>query len=531
MLKSYSVLNIKEKYLICLIAGFVFFLSYRKLNLFFLSDDFTFIYRYQYLKDVFNASSAHHINPVPQFFIFYLGNFLAGFNPFYYHTVTLLLHIGNVLLVFSISKVLFNDKWISFTASILFSTFFMNYEVIYWITGIYYILLITFYISTILLYKKYLETKEKKYYILFLTTFTFAVFTMEQAVTLLASCVVLEILLPENLRQFQLFKLKQKVSFLVKISKRYIIPLIILIAFFIFKLVMKQKFIVNTHNFESFIKTISGMIWYLFIPHPYGISNGILYGTSKWNYRIFLFLLISGITSYFFIRHYKQLHNMKIDNKTIFASDAVIQFFLFACILIYVIPQSISTIIQARYFYLPSVFSSIILGCLLVKSILNVLTLRGGFKIFLYLTIIVFIGASIPINIRFLNKQYEYWETASEITKNIIKDTELYLTEGLKEQYLYYVNLPDGIYGREDYGWPNAYIFRNGISEAVRLVYPSKNIDMIKACRNEDTKGVVTWVMHEFIPMSQLEQLVVNKNIIVLIYDPEIKTVRRLTVK
>ena len=152
-------MDVKQKYLIVFIAAFVFMLNYQKLYLYFLSDDFWFVWRYRYLKDVFSTSASYHVNPVTQFFIFYLGNGIAGFNSLYYHFITLALHILNVLLVFKLAQTLFCNKWTSLAASLLFATYFMNYEVIYWITGIFYILLTFFYILTLLFFITYLKEK------------------------------------------------------------------------------------------------------------------------------------------------------------------------------------------------------------------------------------------------------------------------------------------------------------------------------------------------------------------------------------
>ena len=282
-------------------------------------------------------------------------------------------------------------------ASLLFTTYFMNYEVVYWITGIFYILLTTFYISTLLLFLKYLNEKRKIYYALFLTTFTLAIFTMEQGITLLGACIVLEVLLPENLKRLRSSSLKQKGIFLLKSSAKYLLPLMIIASFFIIKQLMEQSFIVHQPTFGFFIKTITGMIWYLFIPYPYGIDCGTLYLTSKWNYRIVFFIFVFGAISYFFIRHYRQHGVISRDRRQIFGSDAVTYLFLFSCILVYVIPLSIATMIQARYFYLPSVFSSIILGSLLIRS-LSCLAKNNKHHVRLvfHSLIVIFIAASIP---------------------------------------------------------------------------------------------------------------------------------------
>jgi hypothetical protein len=374
---------------------------------------------------------------------------------------------------------------------------------------------------------KYLTEKKNRYYILFLISFTLALFTMEQGITLLGACFVLEILSAENLEKLRLSSFRQKGVYLLKGSVKYS-PAFVLIALFIaIKHSMAQAFTANKQTFEPIIKSIYGMFWHLFVPYPYGISNGIFYSTSKWNYRIFLLILISGVISYLFVRHFKESKNVRANRRFIFSADVVTYFFLFSSILVYVIPQSIGAMMQARYFYLPSVFSSILLGSLLIKSLSCVIKKSNPLKLILHSCMIVFIAGSIPVNIVFLQKQYRHWDKASEITRNVVHDTKYYLPEKTKDQNIYYVNLPDGVYGPGNFGWPDAFIFRNGISEAVRLTYPDSKIGMITACRTE-LGGAMTFHEHELVKDDQLYQIAADENNLVLVYDPKIKTIRKM---
>ncbi len=527
-LKFFAKLKIQDKYIIGLVVIFVFILNYQKLYLYFLSDDFVFIYKYQNLKSVFTASASYHFNPVTYLLMFYLGNRLAGLEPLYYHAVTLFLHIINIILVYLLADNLFRSKWTSFAASLLFATFFMNYEVVYWVTGIYYLLLTAFYISTLLFFMKYLTEKKNRYYILFLTTFSLALFSMEQGITLLVACIVLEILSAENLEKLRLSSFKQKGLCLLKGSAKYFLPLVIVALFFAVKHSMAQAFTANQQTFETFIKTIYGMVWHLFVPYPYGISSGIFYCTSTWDYRIFLFILISGIISYLFIRHFKEHKDIRADKRFIFSTDAVTYFFLLSSMLVYVIPQSIAAMMQARYFYLPSVFSSILLGSLLIKSLSCLIKKNNPIKLIFHSLIAVFIAASLPVNIVFLQKQYRHWDKASEITRNVIHDTKFHLSEKIQDQNIFYANLPDGVYGPKDFGWPNAFMFRNGISEAIRLTYPDSKIGMIMTYRTEHG-GTTTSHGHELVTDDQLHQLASSGRNLVLVYDTKIGTIRKLS--
>jgi len=141
--------------------------------------------------------------------------------------------------------------------------------------------------------------------------------------------------------------------------------------------------------------------------------------------------------------------------------------------------------------------------------------------------VVFFIAGSIPLNMIFLHDQFQYWKTASQITKNIIQDTKLYIPDGAQEINIYYVNMPDGVYGQKNFSWPNAYLFRNGIPEAFPLAYPQLKIGLIKAYRTADN-GVLTSHEHQFMTRDQLSDLGMSKSNLLLEFDPTIKTIRKL---
>jgi hypothetical protein len=512
-----TYVDIRQKYLAGLIVAFVFVLNYQKLHLYFLSDDFWFVWQYRYLKEVFSASTSYHVNPVTQFFIFYLGNRIAGFNALYYHFITLALHICNVLLVFRLAQTLFCNKWTSLAASLLFATYFMNYEVVYWITGVFYLLLTFFYILTLLFFIEYLKEKNALFYALFGITFMLAVFTMEQGITLLGACILCEIVMSNHLKEQQPSGLKRARLFVLK-SKKYMPPLIILIVFFILKQSMKQQFIVNTQTMDSFFTTVFNTVWYLFVPYPYHIAQS--------RFRIYLMLLGVGLISFVLMKRHRRQRETAGDN-SVFDYEAIQYLFLFGCILSYVVPQSIATTIQARYFYLPSAFSSIILGNVLVTNLLPFLKSKNYVKYLLHLAIILFIGVSFLVNIKFLHAQYGHWETASEITRNIISDTKKYLPEGKWGQNIYYVNLPDGIYSDNDFGWPDAYVFRNAVDYAIRLSYPTELFGAIVAYKTEIPEVIPSFGA-ESITKDRLHRLAKDEENIVLLYDAKKQTIRKL---
>lgn len=539
-MKRFPILDINNRYLKALIILIAFALFYKKLSLYFLSDDFWFIWQYRNIQDVFNSSSTYHLNPVPQFLIFYIGNILGGFNAIYYHVITLLLHTINILLVFKLTEVLFNNKWTSMTASLLFISYFMNYEVIYWITGIYYILLTFFGLSSLLLLISYLNRKSIYIYLLFVTTFALTVFTLEQGFLLIGIYVLYETLISSSrskIYMFSTYNIRQKVLFVFKTAIKYVPLFIIISLFFILKAFMAQDFIAQKLTINSSIMVFLSIMMYLFIPYPLAINNRMIidiYLSLSEGYLLYIILLtifillsILGIIFYRLICKY-------LDR--IISNNGYAYFLLFCSILVYIIPHSLATGLQARYFYFPSIFSSIILGNLFVTNISNFVIPRNiisiNIKNIFHIIFILFISVSVPVNIKFLTSQYYNWEEASIITKNIIRDTRFYISDRMEVKNVYYVNLPDGIYKTNRFGWPDAYIFRNGSEPAVRLSIPDREFGAIMTYRTEENPsgiekayGVRTSVEHQFVTMEQIDLLAEIKSNIILIYNKERQTV------
>jgi hypothetical protein len=204
--------------------------------------------------------------------------------------------------------------------------------------------------------------------------------------------------------------------------------------------------------------------------------------------------------------------------------------YLVGCILGYIVPLSMSTGMMARYLYLPSAFASIILSNFVVWSAISIINSKKYVKIknILALILIVIITASIPVNIAALKESYKDWNTASQITRNVLQDTGRYIS-GATSPNIYFVNLPDALYSKKT-TWPTAptmaYIFRNGISGAMRLSYPEKGIKKIVPIKTRDSGNVVH--EHKLITPSELHVIANDQNNIVLIYDPSVQTVIRM---
>jgi hypothetical protein len=83
----------------------------------------------------------------------YAVNFsLGGFDPFGYHLLNVLLHVGNVLLVFALADRLFRHTVLSAAVALLFGLHPINTEVVAWVSGRGDILATFFFLGALVLY-------------------------------------------------------------------------------------------------------------------------------------------------------------------------------------------------------------------------------------------------------------------------------------------------------------------------------------------------------------------------------------------
>ena len=76
---------------------------------------------------------------------FFLMRSLVGLNPFYYHGVIFLTHIGNMFLVFQLTKLLTKRLFASFLVSFLYTTSAVHYIPFYWFSTYSFVLGPTFF--------------------------------------------------------------------------------------------------------------------------------------------------------------------------------------------------------------------------------------------------------------------------------------------------------------------------------------------------------------------------------------------------
>jgi len=151
----------------------------------FIWDDDTNLYQNPWvqkadgLKTVWLSNKIYQYYPI-NFTAFWLEHKLWGLNPFGYHTVNLILHILNALLVFWVIRKLYAR--LAFAVALLFAIHPIQVETVAWITEQKNLLSLFFFLSTILTYLRFDRTRKARDYLLVIAMFICALLSKPVAV-------------------------------------------------------------------------------------------------------------------------------------------------------------------------------------------------------------------------------------------------------------------------------------------------------------------------------------------------------------
>lgn len=406
-------------FFLTVILSTTFFLFQSTLNYYFISDDFF----YTSFKNVSAALSIHkgeyHYNPIFWSFLLVIKQ-IWGLNPFIFHLFTLIIHLINIILVFSLTNKITKNKTQSLISALIFALFFSHYEVVFWITGINTSLMVSFYILSLIAFISFNAKPTMINYTVFFLFFLLALLTHEYAVSLLSIV----------LTYWLIFAKRNKtMTFLLKLI---LLPATSILVLTIAKISWSSaSLVVKIPTLSRFLSSIIKSFLYLFIPIPYLIDAlpKILLPL------IFLFL------TYLLLATIKQ-------NK--------LRIFLFIWVCLTVTVFSATSLPQARYFYLSSIPAILLLTSIIIKA-----KSKLSFLGFIYLIVILTSG------IIFIQKQKQYWQESSSITKKVLTDIKKLHPNPDKNKNIYFINLPDSTNGPP---W-NAYVFRRGLNQALENIY------------------------------------------------------------
>ena len=330
----------KKEYLIYFFFIVVFItLSYLKIfNNFFIRDDFNL------LEEAIKANShfLYIFDPGPAilfrpFFnlLFLLNYKLSGLNPFGYYIINYLIHIGNSLLLFYFTYILTKNRFISFLASLLFAVNFEHYQAVMWISGRPGLAVTMLYLLTLVFLTRYFISKNKVSYIASATFFTLSLLFYEGSVTLLPMMFLYDAFFHERLN----------ISNVSKYIKRYGLFAVLLILYVLF------QFYIHSKNPLITQKALAFNLHFIYEIFRSAIT------INEW---IIPLLILSVIF---------QRNNITFQSLKDLLNNPVI-FFSFMWIIIALFPFSFfqeRSIVPSRYFYIPSIGSSILLSFLIYQ--------------------------------------------------------------------------------------------------------------------------------------------------------------------
>jgi len=332
------------------------------------------------IKHIFSTTSLNSYNPIV-ILSFALEYHFSGLNPKIFHSVNIVFHVLNTLLVFFLFYKIGKNYLIAGFTALLFSIHPMHIEAVAWVTSRKEVLYSFFYLCSIIsyLYYKELQTennknKNLKYYIISVLLFILSVLSKPVAVTLTPVLILIDYL---QEGKFSLKQIYNKIPFII-ISVGFS-----LVTYLTFSL---GRAVGSTSNImTSILVFFYSIVFYLqklvlpvglspVYPFPSDSSLPLIYYVSP----IIILVLISAIYKYF--RH---------DKYIIFA-------FLFFIVTILPVTQLIpvknTSIVFDRFTYIPYLGFFFMLGYyfngLYTRKILNA---QNGRTAIIFFTVLVFI--------------------------------------------------------------------------------------------------------------------------------------------
>lgn len=293
-----------------------------------------------------------------------IDNFFFGSeNTFVRHLLNLFIHTINIIIIYLLSFSLTQRRVISLISSLIFSLHFIHsYSLtpVSWITGRVDPLLTVFYLTSLLLFIKFLTSKVKLLYFISILSFLIALLTKEMAVTLPLIILLFNIqfYLPKSeLSNFNLSKFYNNV--------KYSIPYFIVLMFY---LIVRLKILggmggnYNNASFnlsiDSFVRDIYSLIGLVF---PVGKE----YNNYIFNLQIhseFIFYAVGMMILFFMIFILYKLIKRR----------SSILLFLFMWTIITALPVHNILLplhqFQQRYLYLPIAGFSIFVAIILIEN-------------------------------------------------------------------------------------------------------------------------------------------------------------------
>jgi len=139
---------------------------------------------FEAIKSIFSSFYFSNYHPLTSL-TYLIEHQLYGLNPMPYHLFNVILHLLNTLLVYKLIEKLSGKKLTALLVSALFAVHPMHVESVAWIAERKDVLYTLFYLSALLVYLNYINSKSKiKYYLICLLLFVLSLLSKSAAVTL-----------------------------------------------------------------------------------------------------------------------------------------------------------------------------------------------------------------------------------------------------------------------------------------------------------------------------------------------------------
>lgn len=135
------------------------------------------------LKKIFSSFYVGMYQPLTTLF-FSLIYKMGKLHAVWYHTWSLLLHLLNIFLVYTLLNKISGKKTIAIITSLFFALSPMQVEAVAWVSATGTVLFTSFYLASAIVYLLYNETASKKKYVISIILFLFALLSKSAAVTL-----------------------------------------------------------------------------------------------------------------------------------------------------------------------------------------------------------------------------------------------------------------------------------------------------------------------------------------------------------
>ncbi|MBI5022792.1 MAG: hypothetical protein HZC05_01330 [Candidatus Magasanikbacteria bacterium] len=416
------------------------------LNSFFVSDDFDWIARAKnmplvlenlFLRNADGKLEGAVYRPITSL-SFWLNYQASGLNPFGYHLVNILLHLGGALLlcwlVWQLSGR--SNYWLSFLAGLFFLIFPNHSEAVSWISGRNDALAVSFFLLSFNFYILFRTGGRYLWFGVSSLAFALAIFSKEMAASLPIILLVYELILQNGLFW------KKKILFISPFA--IILGLYILLRQFATGLLFSSYSNIQSSFsiFSAIAVFIRGLLSHFISPAQIWITNGLAV-----HWILFILILIgAGWLGWRFCQE-KKLY--------LFA----MLFFIISLGPVYNLQLSGFTSEGERFVYLSSIGMAVLLAVIVVslwkkRRVVGVLTATILIAYFSFT----------------LWQRNLVWQNAGILSQQLISDFSS--ETGLKSgEGTVVLGLPDNIDG--------AYVFRNGWLTALKLFYPTYSVDVL----------------------------------------------------